>query len=41
VVELGAGTGLADLLAALAGAGEAVLSDYSAPGALGNLRANV
>ena len=41
VLEMGAGTGLAGLLAALRGANEVVLTDYPASEVLANLRANV
>ena len=41
VLELGAGTGLAGILAGLKGASEVVISDYPAPEVLENLRANV
>ncbi|KAH8793934.1 putative methyltransferase-domain-containing protein [Hyaloscypha finlandica] len=41
VLELGAGTGLAGILAGLKGAREVVISDYPAPEVLENLRANV
>ncbi|KAH8815611.1 hypothetical protein F5884DRAFT_772921 [Xylogone sp. PMI_703] len=41
VLELGAGTGLAGIIAALMGARRVVISDYPAPEVLENLRANV
>jgi len=41
VLELGAGTGLAGIVAALMGAQEVVISDYPAPEVLENLRENV
>ncbi|PMD66437.1 uncharacterized protein K444DRAFT_517015 [Hyaloscypha bicolor E] len=41
VLELGAGTGLAGILAGLKGAREVVISDYPAPEVLENLRGNV
>jgi Lysine methyltransferase len=41
VLELGAGSGLAGIVAAKAGACEVVISDYPAPVVLANLRANV
>ncbi|KUJ20923.1 uncharacterized protein LY89DRAFT_729740 [Mollisia scopiformis] len=41
VLELGAGTGLAGMVAALSGARETVISDYPAEEVLGNIRANV
>jgi nicotinamide N-methyltransferase len=41
VLELGAGTGLAGILAGLKGAREVVVSDYPAPEVLENLRGNV
>jgi hypothetical protein len=41
VLELGAGTGLAGIIAAKAGAREVVLTDYPAPEVLANLRVNV
>jgi predicted nicotinamide N-methyase len=41
VLELGAGTGLAGILAGLKGAREVVISDYPAPEVLENLRENV
>lgn len=41
VLEVGAGTGLAGIIAALRGAREVVLTDYPADEVLGNLRANV
>jgi nicotinamide N-methyltransferase len=41
VLELGAGTGLAGIVAALMGAREVVVSDYPAAEVLANIRANV
>jgi nicotinamide N-methyltransferase len=41
VLELGAGTGLAGLVAGLAGAQDVVISDYPAPEVLENIRSNV
>jgi EEF1A N-terminal glycine/lysine methyltransferase len=41
VLELGAGTGLAGLVAGLKGAREVVITDYPAPEVLGNIRDNV
>ncbi|KAF8864233.1 hypothetical protein BDZ45DRAFT_711966 [Acephala macrosclerotiorum] len=41
VLELGAGTGLAGLVAGLKGAGRVVVSDYPAKEVLGNITANV
>lgn len=41
VLELGAGTGLAGIVAGLKGAREVVISDYPAPEVLGNIRENV
>jgi EEF1A N-terminal glycine/lysine methyltransferase len=41
VLELGAGTGLAGIVAGLKGATEVVISDYPAPEVLGNIRDNV
>lgn len=41
VLELGAGTGLAGLVAGLSGAKRVVISDYPAPEVLDNIRANV
>ncbi len=41
VLELGAGTGLAGILAGLSGAREVVLSDYPAEEVLENIRSNV
>lgn len=41
VLELGAGTGLAGIVAALKGAREVVLTDYPAPEVLANIRENV
>lgn len=41
VLELGAGTGLAGIVAGLSGAREVVISDYPAPEVLGNIRDNV
>jgi hypothetical protein len=41
VLELGAGSGLAGIVAAKAGAREVAITDYPAPAVLANLRANV
>ena len=41
VLELGAGTGLAGIMASLMGAEEVVISDYPAPEVLANITANV
>ena len=41
VLEVGAGTGLAGIIAALRGADECVITDYPAPEVLANLRTNV
>jgi nicotinamide N-methyltransferase len=41
VLELGAGTGLAGIVASLKGAGRTVISDYPAEEVLDNIRANV
>jgi len=41
VLELGAGTGLAGIVAALMGARDVVVSDYPAPEVLANIRTNV
>lgn len=41
LLELGAGTGLAGIIATLAGAGEVVISDYPAPEVLSNISSNI
>lgn len=41
VLELGAGTGLAGIVAALGGASEVVISDYPAPEIVANIKSNV
>jgi EEF1A N-terminal glycine/lysine methyltransferase len=41
VLELGAGTGLAGIVAGLAGAKEVVISDYPAPEVLANIKSNI
>ncbi len=41
VIELGAGTGLAGIVACLSGASEVVITDYPAPEVLANIKANI
>jgi len=41
VIELGAGTGLAGIVACLSGASKVVITDYPAPEVLANIKANI